>query len=168
MAKRRLKHLWITILRFLILERFAKSAGYTFAVAESDGIYTVSLNKDKNADVAAAENGETFAIFVTEKQLGSAQNELGTNLIRMYFYTLTQMDKLPKIIALMNEGVLLACQDEQIIENLKTLIEHGTKVMVCGTCLNFYDMRESLGCGTISNMYEILEAIAACTKVMKI
>lgn len=72
------------------------------------------------------------------------------------------------MIAFMNEGVMLPCQEEQIVESLKTLMEQGTKVLVCGTCLNFYNLSDKLGCGTVSNMYEILEALDSCGKVMKI
>lgn len=150
------------------LERFANSAGYNFSVSENAGIFAVTLIRDENAATPVATALDTLAVFVTENRLGSAQNELGTNLIRMYFYTLTQMDKAPTVVALMNEGVALACTDEQTVSHLQMLISMGTRVMVCGTCLNFYNLKDSLACGTISNMYEILEAVTSCSKVMKI
>ena len=100
--------------------------------------------------------------------IGSADNELGHNLINMYFYTLTQMDTPPSVIAFMNEGVMLPCENQQIVESLKTLMEKGTRVMVCGTCLNFFGITDKLQCGTVSNMYEILEAVTACGKMMRV
>lgn len=149
------------------LERFAKSAGFDFSWTQDGENFAVTLVKSSAAQTAKP-SSTSLAIFVTDQKIGTADNELGTNLMRMYFYTLTQMDTAPSVIALMNEGVLLACKDEQIVGSLKALETAGTKVLVCGTCLNFYDVSSSLGCGIVSNMYEILEAISACSKVMKI
>ncbi|MBU5432422.1 sulfurtransferase-like selenium metabolism protein YedF [Intestinimonas sp. MSJ-38] len=152
------------------LSRFAASVGYTHESQEDNGVYTVTLKKDPNADVQKAEAYEdrSWSIFCTENRIGSADNELGRNLINMYFYTLTQMDTPPSVIAFMNEGVMLPCENEQIVESLKTLMEKGTRVLVCGTCLNFFGITDKLQCGTVSNMYEILEAVTACGKMMRV
>lgn len=150
--------------------RFAASVGYTCESAEQDGIYTITLKKDPNAVLTEADAYEdrSWAVFCTENRIGGVDNELGHNLAKMYFYTLTQLDTPPSVVAFMNEGVFLPCQEEQVIENLKTLMEKGTKVMVCGTCLNYYNISDKLGCGMVSNMYEIVEAVTACGKMMKI
>ncbi len=151
------------------LQRYAASAGYTFAQKQEGSDYILTMVKDAAASADAPSYEDTsWSVFVTEKQLGSADNELGHNLIKMYFYTLTQMDNPPSVVAFLNEGVKLPCQEEQIIDSLKALIEKGTKVMVCGTCLNFYGLMDQLGCGIVSNMYEILEAVTSCGKMMKI
>ena len=152
------------------LTRFAASVGYTCSHEEKDGIYTVTLEKDPNADLqkAPAYEDTSWAVFCTENRIGSAENELGHNLIQMYFYTLTQMDTPPSVVAFMNEGVELVCQPGQIVDSLKALMEKGTRVVVCGTCLNYYDLSDKALCGTVSNMYEILEAVTACGKMMKI
>jgi len=34
----------------------------------------------------------------------------------------------------------------------------GVKLLVCGTCLDFYKVRNRLGVGTVSNMFTILES----------
>ena len=152
------------------LTRFAASVVYTCSHEEKDGIYTVTLEKDPNADLqkAPAYEDTSWAVFCTENRIGSAENELGHNLIQMYFYTLTQMDTPPSVVAFMNEGVELVCQPGQIVDSLKALMEKGTRVVVCGTCLNYYDLSDKALCGTVSNMYEILEAVTACGKMMKI
>jgi sulfur relay (sulfurtransferase) complex TusBCD TusD component (DsrE family) len=69
----------------------------------------------------------------------------------------------------MNEGVKLVTGVEpQIVENLNTLIEKGTKVLVCGTCLNYYGLKDELKVGTVSNMYDILGAMQEVSKVIKL
>ena len=31
------------------------------------------------------------------------------------------------------------------------------KIMTCGTCLDYYQIKDKLAVGTVSNMYEIVE-----------
>ena len=69
------------------LSRFAASVGYTHESQEDNGVYTVTLKKDPNADVQKAEAYEdrSWSIFCTENRIGSADNELGHNLIQKGF-----------------------------------------------------------------------------------
>ena len=50
--------------------------------------------------------------------------------------------------------------------NLQALIDKGVKVLVCGTCLNYYGLAERLKIGTVSNMYDILGAMQRADKVI--
>ena len=70
-------------------------------------------------------------------------------------------------VLFMNDGVKLTTGiEEQIVDNLNTLIEKGTKVLVCGTCLNFYGIKDACKVGTISNMFDILGAMQEVSKVI--
>ena len=44
-----------------------------------------------------------------------------------------------------------------VVEDLKKLEELGVEILTCGTCLDFYGLKEKLAVGGISNMYEIVE-----------
>ena len=43
----------------------------------------------------------------------------------------------------------------------------GVKVMTCGTCLDFYGLKEKLRVGVVSNMYDIAEAQLTAAKVVR-
>ena len=58
--------------------------------------------------------------------------------------------------------------DEQVTEHLKTLVEKGVEVLVCGTCLNFYGIADQLGAGTVSNMYDIVTRMQEAAKVISV
>lgn len=61
---------------------------------------------------------------------------------------------MPASVLFMNSGVKLVAGDEQqIIDSVNKLIEKGTEVLVCGTCLDFYGLKEQLKVGEVSNMY---------------
>ena len=120
----------------------------------------------KGAQVAEA---DTYAVFFNTNAIGTNNSELGGNLAKMAIFTLSESERDPSYVLFMNEGVKLPAGDEpQIIENLNTLIEKGTQVLVCGTCLNFYGIKDDLKVGTVSNMYDILGAMQEVSKVIKL
>ena len=120
----------------------------------------------KGAQVAEA---DTYAVFFNTNAIGTNESELGGNLAKMAIFTLSESERVPSYVLFMNEGVKLPAGDEpQIIENLNTLIEKGTQVLVCGTCLNFYGIKDDLKVGTVSNMYDILGAMQEVSKVIKL
>lgn len=67
----------------------------------------------------------------------------------------------------MNEGVKLLVEgQDQNIESVHKLMEQGTEVLVCGTCLDFYGLKEKLAVGEVSNMYDILGRMREAVKVI--
>ena len=110
----------------------------------------------------------SYAVFFNKGGVGAGDDELGQNLAKMAIFTLSQQeDNIPSYILFMNGGVKLTTGIEpQIVDNLNTLIEKGTKVLVCGTCLNFYGVKDDCKVGTVSNMYDILGAMQEVSKVI--
>ena len=85
----------------------------------------------------------------------------------MAIYTLSESENIPTYVLFMNDGVKLTTGIEpQIIDNLNTLIEKGAKVLVCGTCLNFFGIKDDCKIGTVSNMFDILGAMQDVSKVI--
>lgn len=156
------------------LQRLAKNQGFDAAVTEGEGVYSLAFVKNGNAPAPAAEAaapaacGAGYTVFVGRDIIGSGDRELGTNLMRMFFYTLAQSDDLPRSVLFMNAGVKLPTEDEQVIEHLKTLVEKGVEVQVCGTCLNFYGLSDKLAVGAVSNMYDIVSQMQAAAKVITV
>ncbi len=156
------------------LQRLAGNQGFDAAVTEGEGVYSLAFVKNGDAPAPAAEDaapaacGAGYSVFVGRDIIGSGDRELGTNLMRMFFYTLAQSDDLPRSILFMNAGVKLPTEDEQVIEHLKALVEKGVEVQVCGTCLNFYGLSDKLAVGTVSNMYDIVSQMQAAAKVITV
>ena len=118
---------------------------------------------------ASGAESDTYAVFFNSNAIGTNDSELGGNLAKMAIFTLSESDRIPSYVLFMNEGVKLVTGVEpQIVENLETLIEKGTQVLVCGTCLNFYGLKDELKVGTVSNMYDILGAMQEVSKVIKL
>ena len=84
-----------------------------------------------------------------------------------FIYTLSEIEELPKTILFYNEGVKLAIEGAESLQDLKSLEERGVEILSCGTCLNFYGITEKLRVGSVTNMYTILERQMKATRVIK-
>jgi len=94
-------------------------------------------------------------VLVASDRIGMGKKELGRLLLKGYIYTLTQFDTPPRCLIFMNTGVKLTLDDSDSLEDLKILAEKGVEILVCGTCLDYLNVRERMMVGRISNMYEI-------------
>ena len=83
-----------------------------------------------------------------------------------FTYTLLEVKPLPKAILFMNGGILLTIQNSPVLENLQKLEISGVEILSCGTCLDYYDVKDKLAIGTVTNMYTIVEMMAAASKVI--
>ncbi|MCS6131153.1 sulfurtransferase-like selenium metabolism protein YedF [Clostridium botulinum] len=162
------------------LKKLGNSMSFEIKSKEVSGIFKVHFFKgerDNNQSEICEECNEiieeikkdklsTWSIFIGKEIIGSGSEELGKSLMKMYFYTMTESDDLPKSILFMNEGVKIPALNEQIVEHLKCLEKKGVKILVCGTCLNFYGLEEELKVGKVSNMYEISNYMKSSSKVI--
>ena len=153
------------------LTRLGNSAGMTVATGETaDGLFVRLTGAGKvveNPVIACPTTGSGYAVFIGKDVVGAGDRELGYNLMKMALYTLAQGDSVPAHVLFMNDGVKLpAGEEQQVIDSLMTLIEKGTIVLVCGTCLDFYGVADRLKVGTVSNMYDILGAMQRADKVI--
>jgi hypothetical protein len=53
-----------------------------------------------------------------------------------------------------------------VLEDLQALSRRGVEILACGTCLEYYGLKEQLAVGEISNMYTIAETILRAGKVI--
>lgn len=153
------------------LRRFATHLGGSFDVKDIDGGFAVTLQFGDAVECPACELMEmpavgSHAVFCTKEVLGTGDDQLGANLMAMFFYTLAESDTPPKTICLMNGGVRLATENDQVKAHLQTLLDRGVEVLVCGTCLNFFGLENPVG--QVSNMYEIVSKLEQAAKVITV
>lgn len=158
------------------LKKLANSTSYNLEYKKQNDNYLVAFSYDciecnLMLEEAMKENTmdtSNHIIFVGKDYLGEGDMELGKNLIRMFFYSLTESKEIPKHIIFINSGVKLTTQDEQIINHLKELEKKGSQILSCGACLNYYQLAESLNVGEVTNMYTIVEIMQKSDKIIHI
>jgi selenium metabolism protein YedF len=109
----------------------------------------------------------SFVVVVSSNVMGHGDDKLGSILIKGFIYSLTCLETLPKAVIFYNSGVKLAVEGSEVLEDLKTLADAGVEIVACGTCLEFYQLKEKLAVGKIVNMLDIVERQAKATKVVK-
>lgn len=143
--------------------------GKDFEVVFAGGADVKSLVNKAMPASECSSLGCGYAVFFGKDYIGEGDYTLGNNLAKMMLYTLSEGENIPAYVIFMNSGVKIPTSDKiDIINSLNVLIEKGTKVLVCGTCLNYYNLTEQLKVGIISNMYEIVEKMQECAKVMTV
>jgi len=144
------------------VSKLAKSLKLHFSVSEVEGGFEISIFKGAYAEsseetVQKRPDLANLVIVVGKDVLGEGDRALGEALMKSYFYALSESEPYPKAIIFLNNGVKLPTSNPQIIDYLKKLTDMGTEIHVCGTCLDYYHLKEMLQVGSISNMYTIVE-----------
>lgn len=169
--------------------RFAESQGCKVSVEEKGGDFYLAIEKKEEskatgitppevitcpnrpggADQPGQQNmpskKETVLVFKSD-QMGIGEAALGKILIQALFKTLPGVDEKPGKLIFYNRGVYLTAEGSEVLPVLKELAANGMEILVCGTCLDYYHLKEKLAVGTISNMFSILETMAKAAKVI--
>ncbi|MGL5711869.1 MAG: sulfurtransferase-like selenium metabolism protein YedF [Paraclostridium sp.] len=107
-------------------------------------------------------------IFINSDKMGTGNDELGEVLIKGYIYALTESKPYPKSIVFVNSGIKLTTINESTIENLNILQNAGVEILSCGTCLDYYGLKDDLKIGNLTNMYTIVELMNSVSKTISI
>ena len=132
----------------------------------SDGEYKITV-KMEGAPGEEKQEAGSMVIAVSSDRMGAGNDELGKVLIKGFIYAVTQLDVLPKAMLFYNGGATLTAEGSDSLEDLKLLESQGVEIMTCGTCLDYYGLKEKLAVGTVTNMYSIGETMAGASKVIK-
>jgi selenium metabolism protein YedF len=153
--------------------RFAKNQGGNVAINEKkDGIYitiekTRGSEQRKKASATKTASAGPVVVVIPSDQMGRGQEELGHILIRAFLHTLTEVDR-PDTIIFFNTGVKLTVKNSEVLEDLHTLEQKGVRILVCGTCLDYFGLKDKIGAGRISNMYTIAETMLAANRLVTV
>ena len=121
---------------------------------------------DTEAACVPDQKGDLIVV-VSSDRMGSGNDELGKVLIKGFIFAVTQLDKLPKTMLFYNGGATLTTEGSDSLEDLKSLEAQGVEIMTCGTCLDYYGLKDKLAVGTVTNMYSIVETMAKAGRIVR-
>jgi intracellular sulfur oxidation DsrE/DsrF family protein len=108
-----------------------------------------------------------YIIVFNNNGMGQADPALTHKLASAYLNLLDlQDDPLPEAICFYAEGVKLAVQGSPVLEELRSLSDKGVRLIVCTTCLNFFELFDKLAVGEAGGMIDIYRAQGAAGKVV--
>lgn len=152
------------------VSKLAKSLDCEVNVEEIEGNYYINIFKGIESREISPENKvkKDMAILIGTDTMGEGSKELGQVLMKGFLYTLTEDKPYPKSILFINSGVKLTTEGSEVIEYLRTLEGEGVDVLSCGTCLDYYNLKNKLMVGGVSNMYTIVEKITKVKNTVRI
>ena len=117
--------------------------------------------------VCVTKAGGNLVVAVDSKTMGNGSEELGAILMKGFLFALTQQEQLPRTLLFYNGGAHIPTEGSVSLEDLKTLESRGVEILTCGTCLDFYGLKEKLAVGGVTNMYSIVEILSRASHVIK-
>lgn len=158
------------------VERFLADNQIQFNSTSTDGLHTLKVSKSGNLENLTnaeeycplpSQNKSSHVIAITSDKMGHGDDDLGKILIKGFINTIKEVAPIPSKIVFYNSGVNLALNNSPVLESLKELENSGVKILVCGTCADFYNVKDKVSVGIVSNMYDILETLTSAYKVVK-
>ena len=158
------------------LSRFAEHKGFgVSAQKKGEKEYAVIMSisgevvESKEEEVACVMDSRRKGMLVvlSGNVMGTGDAKLGTSLMKAFVFALTKQDQLPDTILCYNTGAYLTCEGADTLEDLKLLESEGVTILTCGTCLDFYGLKEKLAVGGVTNMYDIVERMENAAQIIK-
>ena len=159
------------------LTRFAEHKGFgVSAEKKSDKEYAVVIQingagaeakQEEEVACAIDSRRKGMLVVLSGSEMGTGDTKLGSFLMKSFVFALTKQDQLPDTILCYNTGARLTCEGADTLEDLKLLESEGVTILTCGTCLDFYGLKEKLAVGGVTNMYDIVERMENAAQIIK-
>ena len=158
------------------LSRFAEHKGFGVS-AQKKGEKEYAVIMSISGEVVESREEEVACVMDSRRKgmlvvlsgnvMGTGDAKLGTSLMKAFVFALTKQDQLPDTILCYNSGAYLTCEGADTLEDLKLLESEGVTILTCGTCLDFYGLKEKLAVGGVTNMYDIVERMESAAQIIK-
>ncbi len=119
------------------------------------------------ATAGGGPHGVGTVVLFSSDEFGHGERELGQLLIRTLVYTLKEVEPAPHALLFVNGGVRLTTEGSALLEDLCELASRGVQVFSCGTCLDYYGLKEKLKVGGVTNMFSIVSLLSTADRVIR-
>jgi selenium metabolism protein YedF len=158
--------------------RYARTSGYRAEAEKKGDLFMIIIEPGEGRqnnflstaepDAASycsceAPASKTVYLFKS-KTLGEGSEELGSILMRGFIFTIKETNPLPAKMLFMNGAVYLTTEGSPVLEELQELEKLGIEIYSCGTCLDYFQLKDKLQVGNITNMYDTVENVAGAAK----
>jgi selenium metabolism protein YedF len=153
------------------VSRFLQRAGFQVTVAGQGDAFTISGSRaESGACEVFVEKPEgtqkKILVIVGCDILGRGDDFLGSRLMANFIGTLKEMGPELWCVVMLNNGVKLAVAGSEVLPGLRDLEQAGVRILVCGTCLNHFQLLEKKQVGETTNMLDIVTAMQVADKVI--
>lgn len=160
------------------VSRFLRYHHYQVEVEQQGDLFRISGTVGAEGEAACEPMPEAelrpgsgprkIMVLVASDRLGHGDDDLGAGLLLSLLKTLKEMGPDLWRLVLVNAGVTLTVEGAAALPALKELAAEGVHIMVCGTCLNHFQLLEKKEVGEITNMLDIVTAMQLADSVINI
>lgn len=113
-------------------------------------------------------SSQNTVLLFTRNGLGQGPEDLQKMLAVKYLSLLLESGHLPGKILFYTDGVRLACQGSPVIDLLRKLEVQKVELVLCKTCLDYFQLGDQVEAGVVGGMGDILEAMLQAEKVISL
>lgn len=158
------------------VSRFLGVKGYEADFQYEGGLWRVTAVKNGDGEAAplvspapvCAPDKQSVCVFITSSEIGAGDDELGGKLMINFLDTLPELGEELWRVVLLNGGVKLATRDNPALDKLKRIEDMGVTILVCGTCLDFFDILDQRAVGQTTNMMDVVTSLQLASKVIRV
>lgn len=152
------------------VKKLASSMGHAYTVEQQGDEARITITRDGSCSLAedVISAAGPVVVAVSSDTMGTGDDALGGVLMKGFLHTLLDTTPRPDVIIFFNAGVKLAVVGSEVLDDLGTLADAGTEILVCGTCLNFFEIKDRLAVGSVSNMYDIARSMLTAGRLVRI
>ena len=156
------------------VKRLGEKVGCAVSIEDREkGTFTLTLSRNDTArSTGEITTGPTSSVtgpnvfVISANTMGGGDDELGELLMKAFIHTIFDLDYLPDTLIFYNTGVKLAVKDSDVLDDLKQLENDGVEILVCGTCANFFNIKDDIAAGIVSNMYDIAGTMSRAGRIV--
>jgi selenium metabolism protein YedF len=156
------------------VQRFLESQGFQTVLDQDGADYVVSGSCDSlpsaqpQPAMKPSSDAKKIMVMCATDRMGFGDDTLGSKLMVNFLRTLKEMgDELWRLV-FVNNGVKLTIDGSEVIEDLKGYEKEGLNILVCGTCLNHFNLLDRKQVGETTNMLDIVTAMQLADKVINL
>ncbi|MFC1858552.1 sulfurtransferase-like selenium metabolism protein YedF [Thermodesulfobacteriota bacterium] len=156
------------------VQRFLESRGFEttraefkndfWVIGKSDATPSAKVEPTPQTDVQATK----IMVMIATDRMGVGDDALGRKLMINFINTLVEMGPDLWRLVFVNNGVKLTIRESAVVATLRELESRHRQILVCGTCLNHFNLLEEKAVGETTNMLDIISAMQLADKVINI
>jgi len=127
---------------------------------------TIPSTQSDSEPVSTSAGHNKLVVYINDQYMGKGNDKLGKILMKAFLKTLLEFSIRPRQLIFVNSGVYLTTSGSEEIETIRTLEQEGSNIFSCGTCLDFYHLKDMLEVGQMSNMFEIASLLLEADRVV--
>jgi intracellular sulfur oxidation DsrE/DsrF family protein len=110
---------------------------------------------------------KSIVYLITSNGMGSTSEQpLKQKLVTTFLNLSLEHQPLPAAICFYTDGVKLACEGSPVLEQLQKLEAAGVRLILCQTCLNYFELQDKVKVGIVGGMGDIITSMSDADNVI--